>query len=300
VGSKQKKLKITLPKLDHFLHRVFVECARAFWKAPFLFAEDLSPIEKQKNVLQAETMCTDALSGAVRSLLPIKSILQDYLEEDDDEPVIAAASSAAAPVDPDSSDSESEDEAPLPAALPAPTTMPPSLVIDETPTEVAPAPAPAANDITIVEKVTTPPAAVPPQTSAHAVINALDKLNVVNLEKSDATVAPEKLMIDTEPSVHFTPYDTVYDETTPEISEIRYAPKISVEDKPPSTWGMFDDDDEDDHPKLAISDASTAIGADDIEDLDAPAAPTALPTAEEEEEDVEVPLTASSDFEELV
>jgi hypothetical protein len=87
VTSKQKKLQITLPKLDHFLHRIFVECARAFWKAPFLFLESQSPIEMQKNVLQAEIMCTEALSSAVRSLLPIKSILRDYLEEDE-EPVI--------------------------------------------------------------------------------------------------------------------------------------------------------------------------------------------------------------------
>ena len=31
VNSRQKKLQITLPKLDHFLHRVFIECARSFW-----------------------------------------------------------------------------------------------------------------------------------------------------------------------------------------------------------------------------------------------------------------------------
>ena len=31
VSTKQKKLSITLPKLDHFLHRVFVECARPFF-----------------------------------------------------------------------------------------------------------------------------------------------------------------------------------------------------------------------------------------------------------------------------
>ena len=31
VSPRQKKLQITLPKLDHFLHRVFTECARSFW-----------------------------------------------------------------------------------------------------------------------------------------------------------------------------------------------------------------------------------------------------------------------------
>ena len=40
VSSKHKKLQITLPKLDHFIHRVFSECARSFWKAPYLFLDD--------------------------------------------------------------------------------------------------------------------------------------------------------------------------------------------------------------------------------------------------------------------
>jgi len=82
VSSKHKKLQITLPKLDHFIHRVFSECARSFWKAPYLFLDDQKPIEQQKNLLQAEALCTEAIAGAVRSLLPIKNILNEYLAED--------------------------------------------------------------------------------------------------------------------------------------------------------------------------------------------------------------------------
>ena len=79
VTSKHKKLQITLPKLDHFIHRVFSECARSFWKAPYLFLDDQKPIEMQKNLLQAEALCNDAIGTAVRSLLPIKNILNEYL-----------------------------------------------------------------------------------------------------------------------------------------------------------------------------------------------------------------------------
>ena len=90
VNSKHKKLQITLPKLDHFIHRVFSECARSFWKAPYLFLDDQKPIEMQKNLLQAEALCNDAIGAAVRSLLPIKNILKEYLSEDvlSSEPVI--------------------------------------------------------------------------------------------------------------------------------------------------------------------------------------------------------------------
>ena len=104
-------------------------------------------------------------------------------------------------------------------------------------------------------------------------------------------------MIETEPAVHFTPYDTVYDETTSGISEIRYAPKVSVEDKPPSTWGLEEDDY--DAPKLQISGAGESLLADDIEDIDGPAKPVAPPPPAPVEVDIDEPLTLTNDFETL-
>ena len=82
---------------------------------------------------------------------------------------------------------------------------------------------------------------------------------------------------------------------------------MSVEDKPPSTWGSFDDD-EDDAPKIAISNASESIQLDDIEDLDAPVptpAPTPVPTHVPVIEtkplpvDIDEPLGSTDDFETL-
>ena len=311
VSSKQKKLSITLPKLDHFLHRVFVECARAFWKAPFLFASELSPIERQKNILQAEAMCTEALSNAVRSLLPVKSILRDYLEEDSDEEVAAPSGDAAD----DIADLETAAPAPAPAPTPAPAPAPapaptpaPALIespivesipssstppppITETPEPPtiaisAPAPAPAVN----IMKVTSAPDAATPVESAHAVV-AQAPASHINLTKVEEVHEPPKLVIQTEPSVHFTPYDSVFN--TNGESEIAYAPKVSVEDKPPSNWGMFDDDEDDDVPRLTISGGGTGLAGDlDIVDLDAPSARAPSP-------DIDAPLTSTGDFEEL-
>ena len=100
VSSKHKKLQITLPKLDHFIHRIFSECARSFWKAPYLFLDDEKPIEMQKNLLQAEALCNESIASAVRSLLPIKNILNEYLSEDvmSSEPVIEEGSADVEPV----------------------------------------------------------------------------------------------------------------------------------------------------------------------------------------------------------
>jgi hypothetical protein len=326
VSTKQKKLSITLPKLDHFLHRVFVECARSFWKAPFLFADDLSHIERQKNVLQAESMCTEAVSGAVRSLLPVKNILRDYLDEEDSEeeaaPVESKKKKSAPVAEPDSSSSDEEEEEAVPAATPAITASssaseaPPLIPVTTTapfaasesataveaeelvspsPEPVAEAPAPI-----VIEKLDTPPEPPKATESNHEITAADVKASDIKIEKMDTeapAVDPPKLLIDTEPAVHFTPYDTVFDENKPGVSEIRYAEKVSVEDKPPSNWGIFDDDDDEKVPRLQIGGSSSSLGLDDVEDVDGPAA--APLTSNNIVEDVDAPLGLTDDFESI-
>jgi hypothetical protein len=82
--TKQNKLQITIPKIDHFLHRVLSECARSLWTNAFLFAETTS-IEKQKNLRQVESLIKEAILQAIRGMLPVKKILREYLHNDDDE-----------------------------------------------------------------------------------------------------------------------------------------------------------------------------------------------------------------------
>ena len=304
VNSRQKKLQITLPKLDHFLHRVFVECARAFWKAPFLFADELAPIERQKNILQAEVMCTEALSGAVRSLLPVKSILRDYLEDDEEtdetveqekpvktpveeadaEPMVAepmvAEPMVAEPVvaepvvaEPVVAEPVVIEEKPVAAEVKSTVVEEKPVEIEEKPVVVLEIPAevksedvPESKSIDLktvtVEKLESSPLLTIPSPSSEKTIEMTPKV-AAPVEKANETV-----VIDTVPSVHFTPYDTVFDETTSAISEIRYTPK---EDK---SW--------DDAPKLSFGTTSSALELSEMVDL---------------ESDVDTPLTSTSDFE---
>ena len=279
VSSKQKKMKITLPKLDHFLHRVFIECARGFWKAPFLFLESIPMIEKQKNVLQMETLCIEALSGAVRSLLPVKSILTEYLAEDEDD------------------QEEEEGEEKVPVVLPpkvkktplpisstvttiAPQIIAPQIVAPSTVTTVAP------STVTTIAPSTV--TTVAPQTIAPQELHSAILPDVKPGFTAEKVEMASTMRIDTEPSVHFTPYDTVFDETNDSVSEIRYTPKVSVEDKPPSTWGL--EEEEEDLPKLQIGTEGTALSLEDMEDLESTPAPP-------EEEDA--PFAVGGEFEEL-
>jgi hypothetical protein len=98
IGNKNKRVQITVPKLDHFLHRSLTESSRLLWSSVYLFHHELSPIDKQKNHRQIEQLLYEGVSQAIRGLLPVKNILKDYLaepehdaetdaedEEDDDE-----------------------------------------------------------------------------------------------------------------------------------------------------------------------------------------------------------------------
>jgi hypothetical protein len=83
--NKQKKLQITIPKLEHFLHRTLKECARLLWTNTFLFSESYSPLERQKNMRQVEGLVSEGVLQGVRSMLPVKSILREYLTTEDTE-----------------------------------------------------------------------------------------------------------------------------------------------------------------------------------------------------------------------
>jgi hypothetical protein len=78
--TKQKKLQITIPKIDHFLHRVLSDSARALWTNAYLFAETNS-IDKQKNLRQVSSLLQESVLQGIRGLLPVKSILREYLQE---------------------------------------------------------------------------------------------------------------------------------------------------------------------------------------------------------------------------
>lgn len=94
--SRQKKLQITIPKIDHFLHRTMSECARLLWSNAYLFAESGTSIERQKNLRQVEQLLHEGVLQSIRGMLPVKSILKEYLADEAEETPAEAAAEAAA------------------------------------------------------------------------------------------------------------------------------------------------------------------------------------------------------------
>ena len=92
LSSSQKKVEINIPKVEHFLFKVLCETSKLLWSSTYLFRDGISGIEKQQNYRNIETILNDGVLQAVRSLVTVKSILKDFVNQDvteedsDDEP----------------------------------------------------------------------------------------------------------------------------------------------------------------------------------------------------------------------
>lgn len=85
VTNKDRKINLKIPSVENFLHQVYIEMARAFWKHPYLLNPlDVSKLEYQQNLQRAEDLIHDCLEMTVRKLLPVKNILKEYLTDADE------------------------------------------------------------------------------------------------------------------------------------------------------------------------------------------------------------------------
>ena len=87
IGKKHKKINLKVPKIDNFIHKVYIQVAREFWKTPFLFDEGISTTEYQRNMKYSEDLISTSINETIRQQLPVKHILKEYLGNDyeDDE-----------------------------------------------------------------------------------------------------------------------------------------------------------------------------------------------------------------------
>jgi hypothetical protein len=83
-SKPRRKINITVPKPDHFMHRTMSECSRLLWSNVYLFSENASSLDKQKNMTEVNRFLEEGILQAIRNLLPVKSILRDSLQEEDE------------------------------------------------------------------------------------------------------------------------------------------------------------------------------------------------------------------------
>lgn len=64
-----------------FIHQVYIQCARELWDNPFLFYHKFTPIELKRNQREVFILIKQSVSEAIRKLLPIKDMLEIYLDD---------------------------------------------------------------------------------------------------------------------------------------------------------------------------------------------------------------------------
>lgn len=81
VGSKQKKIDISVPKLDHFVHKIYVHTARKIYMNIYLFEKNVTPLQQQKNLRELEVIVQECIMLTIRESIPTESIIRAYLDE---------------------------------------------------------------------------------------------------------------------------------------------------------------------------------------------------------------------------
>lgn len=183
VSSKQKKVQINVPKVEHFLFKALCETSKLLWGSTYLFREDVTSIEKQQNYRSIEGLLQEGMIQAVRALVPVKSILRDFVSADE-------------------SDEEEEDE------------KKPESEVYTKPEESKPEPVPV--PMLVSESESTPEQK--PDSEANSEKITADENVLIEPHEVDST--PPIIRLDEKPEVSFADLDEVFDTDNPEDSDI--------------------------------------------------------------------------------
>jgi hypothetical protein len=89
VGQKQKKIDISIPKLDDFIHKCYINVARKVYKNVYLFEViDIKPLQIQKYNRELEIIIQECILNTIRDSIPIENILKAYMDETIEEDVV--------------------------------------------------------------------------------------------------------------------------------------------------------------------------------------------------------------------
>lgn len=247
--TKQKKLQITIPKIDHFLHRVLSDCARSLWANAFLFV-DTNSIEKQKNLRQVSGLVHESILQAIRGLLPVKSILREYLHDDgDDDGEEAEAKAEVKASEELKADAKAIEEEKIPEEevklheeeVNANAKARALAIEEEKALEEAKAPEKAVEEPTLTLPVELPAAANQPS----------------------APLEQPMIYIDTKPSVSFAQEHVMFDSDSLEANEIHDLPFAEAEMREEEDEDEEEEEEEAESEKIELTDEVLVMDADE-------------------------------------
>lgn len=81
VGNKQKQIDISIPKLDSFIHKIYIHVARKTYANVYLFENNISPLTQQKNNREFEQIIQECIMTTIRDSIPTEEIIRAYMDE---------------------------------------------------------------------------------------------------------------------------------------------------------------------------------------------------------------------------
>ena len=87
VSHTQKKMDIEIPKLDKFIHNVYINVAKKIYKNVYLFNTNVSKIQLQRYKRELEVLVQECILNTIRESIPIETILKVYVDEDTTETI---------------------------------------------------------------------------------------------------------------------------------------------------------------------------------------------------------------------
>jgi hypothetical protein len=190
-------------------------------------------MDRQKNMRQVEALIVEGIQQSIRSLLPVKTILREYLNDDEGEG--------------EGAEDEEEGEAEVVATKEAEvetkteTKVEKSVepVVEEKPVETVPVvePVPEANTQSVQA----------PKSSMKSTVTVNKEAGVESAP--EVPEGQQTLVVDTEPTVSFTNMDTIFDSNNLEGNEIAThsmfeggeVERIETIDAPPEPLDDFED-----------------------------------------------------------
>jgi hypothetical protein len=212
LSANSKKVEINVPKVEHFLFKVLCETAKLLWSSTYLFRDGIPGMERQQNYRNIEQVLNEGILQAMRNLVPVKSILKDFMNMD------VAAEHAA------EEDSDEEEEKPVVKAaeeivIPRAVSLTADIPVEAQKPETKKSDTEeTANVVTEVAKAVTPiataalvaPVLVEPKESLISTISSAIK----------GALTPETIVINDKPAVTFGKYNTVFSTENPEESDL--------------------------------------------------------------------------------
>jgi hypothetical protein len=84
VGNRQKKIDISIPKFDIFIHRIYINVGRKLYQNVDLFIIDCPPLTKMKNRRIVENLIEKCILDTIRDSMPFEHIIRSYLDESEE------------------------------------------------------------------------------------------------------------------------------------------------------------------------------------------------------------------------